>query len=138
MGAASEPRHRAHGLGREPQLLQHRVASQRPPRRVPQQRITSGNSITALRSKGTAAVTLTLKTSTPFPVLDEVFLLRVGSETGVFTGASGDQRSATFTLTRAAYDKLQGGEVVRAGFGNEPTWPVEWSFGPLDKTRLDR
>ena len=105
---------------------------------LPQQRITSGNSMTSLRSKGTSHVTLTVTTSTPFPVRNEVFLLRVGNETGVFTRGAGDQRSATFTLTRAAYDRLRGGELVRAGFGDDPTWRVEWSFGPIDKARLDR
>jgi len=54
------------------------------------------------------------------------------------TGGSADQRDVIFSLPRAAFDRLRGGEPVRVGFGLEGPWSVEWSFGTLDKSRLDR
>jgi len=103
------------------------------------QLVSSGNAVTSLRSTPDgASVQVAVSSPVMFDAHAQLLTLRIGSvESTMSAYPSGDLRSVVFTLPRAAFDRLAGGEPITVRYGSG-TSPIVWSFGGLDKTQLDR
>ena len=107
--------------------------------------ITDGNAITI---RGVAAasalgdqpgVEIELTSDTPFPVRNELPILRIGSlAIGLSRYAdTADTRTLIFSLTLEQFALANSGDEVWVQYGMEET-PVRWSFGPLNKAAINQ
>jgi hypothetical protein len=100
--------------------------------------VSAGNVVQSLRSKGADAVEISLFSPERFVPKSELLTLSVGSATSDLAGyPSGDLRSVVFTLPRSDFDALASGEPISVRYGSNSS-PIEWHFGSLDKSRLNR
>jgi len=74
-----------------------------------------------------------------FPVRNEIAVMRIGtSEFGMSRyPPGGDTRTLIFSLSREDFALLKNGDEVVVTYGRDSAGP-RWSFGTLDKGRLDR
>jgi len=106
---------------------------------VPTRVISSGNRILAIRTRDASSIELTLQSPTPIEGHSEPPVLSIGTEeTRVSSHPRGNIATIVFRMERQAFDRLRGGEPVVARYGVPGSSLTEWSFGPLDKTRLDK
>jgi hypothetical protein len=103
------------------------------------QLVTSGNALTSVRSTPDgASVQVAVSSPVIFDARAQLLTLRIGSvESNLSAYPGGDLRNAVFTLPRADWDRLVGGEPITVRYGSG-TSPIVWSFGGLDKTQLNR
>jgi hypothetical protein len=100
-------------------------------------RITGGNRIVAIKSRGANAVEIALSATSYFAPRAHRLELAVGAErTSDAEQPGGNLYAIRFVLERAAWDRLQSGAPLVVRYGDRSS--VEWDFGKLDKTRLDR
>jgi len=101
--------------------------------------VTSGNSLISLRSANTDKVDITVTSTTPFEARDDSLIMRIGDlDVDFITQRTPDLHQVTFRVDRSAFDRVAGGEPVLVRFGREGRSSREWSFGGLDRSRLDR
>jgi hypothetical protein len=101
-------------------------------------RISAGNVVQSLRSKGADAVEISLRSPELFMPKGELLVFTVGGVTTSLAGyPTGDLHDIVFTLRRNDFDALAGGEAMSVRYSGGLS-PVEWNFGNLDKSRLDR
>jgi len=99
--------------------------------------ITAGNAIVSLRTRDGTSIEITVSSTTKFGARDEAPVLAIGAEeTSISAFPNGDLKKLVFRLSRQAFDRLRGGELVSVRHGRDAS--PEWTFGPLDKTKLDR
>lgn len=103
------------------------------------------NTIDAIRSvasspylEGRPGVEITLKSTRPFPVVNAIAVLEIGSARFYLShyDEEGDLNTLTFTLSQAEFDQATDGELVSLKY--EPDSQGSWNFGPLDKSLLDQ
>jgi hypothetical protein len=87
---------------------------------------------------GHPGVEITLTSSREFPVRSEIATLRIGARSFTLSRyASGDLHTLVFTLTPEELDALDDGAAVWVQYGSDAPPPaMTWSFGPLQKARL--
>ena len=104
------------------------------------------NVITGIHRVGAAkalddnhGVEIELLSNRPFPVRDELVILKVGEEEFELSRypESGDLNVLTFTLTADQFDRIATGERVTVQYGRG-RGTDHWDFGWLDKGRLKR
>src|SRR5262249_22798788 len=99
--------------------------------------------IVAIRSSGTASalgnapgVEIEVASDDKFPVVNELWTLRIGDATFVLSRyLGGDTNRLIFTLTPDEWDSAANGDPVSVQAGREAASDV-WNLGPLDKTLL--
>ena len=101
-------------------------------------RISSGNAVVALRSTPDGrAVEVELSTTTRFPGGDNILKLVIGNTSSTLSRyVDSYLKGVVFTLDRSKFDSLQGGEPITVQYGKRAI--IEWDFGSLDKSRLDK
>jgi len=104
---------------------------------------TDVNTISSIRSVPSddptgPSVEITLSSTRPFAVRDEMPVLQIGSQDFEVSRYpdEGQTTTLTFTLTATEFVELLSGAPVTLKYGHEGI--AERDFGPLDKSRLDR
>ena len=100
--------------------------------------IVSIRSLTATPSLGgTAGVEVEVSSDTPFPVMNELWTLKIGNQNFVLSRYpdSGDTHTLIFVLTPEEWDSTSSGDAVFVQAGREGASDV-WVFGALDKSQL--
>ncbi len=109
------------------------------------QAIADGNTI-SVRTVASAsalgnqpAVEIQITSDTPFPVRNELAILRIGSQAIAMSRYpdTGDTHTLIFTLTPEQFALANSGDEVWVQYGMEEA-PVRWNFGPLDKAALNQ
>lgn len=98
--------------------------------------IASGNAVEAIATSASGNhVEVSLSTTTPFPVRDQMLMLQVGGVTRsqLSRRPRGDARKLVFVIPKAEFDGLASGDSIRVQFGGGPG--PQWDFGQLDKSR---
>jgi hypothetical protein len=106
---------------------------------------TDGNTVDSLRSVASSAalgnqpgIEIQVSSSVPFPVRDELVVLRIGTRTfpaGRYKG--GDTHTLIFTLTPEEFGQTASGDDVVVQYGRKDSNAL-WRFGQLDKNRLNQ
>jgi hypothetical protein len=97
-----------------------------------------------------SGVDIEVHSSRPFPVRDDVIVLRIGDKDFLRSRAPADGNLNTliFSLSAAEFSQLKDGDRMTVGFASrlriperasDPSDPSRhWDFGTLDRSRLDR
>lgn len=117
-----------------------------PPVLVSAQTITSGNVVRSIRevvsaATGTPEVEFELYSPTPFPIRDQVIVLRIG-RTDVLKSRSpedGSLNTLIFSMPADVFEQLADGAEMTVQFGRTPAARgPRWNFGQLNKALLSR
>jgi hypothetical protein len=84
-----------------------------------------------------AGVEVEVSSDTPFPVVNELWTLKIGDQNFVLSRYpdSGDTHRLIFALTIAEWDSVASSDAVLVQAGSDGAADV-WVFGPLDKSQL--
>lgn len=92
------------------------------------------NKISAVAS----GVEIELHSTRPFPVRNEIVILRIGNEE--FTKSryadDGDLKTLIFTLTPTEYARINTGDKVTVYYGRNASTENKWDFGAMDKIQI--
>ena len=83
-------------------------------------------------------IEIELTSPTPFPVRNEVVMLRIGNQECTISRhpEDGSLNTLIFTVQPEQFARAAAGERVVVQFGNDAS--RQWDFGPLDGALLDR
>jgi hypothetical protein len=110
------------------------------------QTITAGNVVKSIRevvsaASGAPEVEFELYSPTPFPIRDQVIVLRIG-RTDVMKSRSpedGSLNTLIFSLPTDQFEQLADGAEMTVQFGKAPAARgPRWNFGQLNKALLSR
>lgn len=108
--------------------------------------ITEGN-VMSIRTVASAmalnnlpAVEVVVTSNQPFPVWDELAVLRVGNQEFNISRYpdTGELNTLIFTLTAGQFAATNDGDSVRVQYGSGESVPTRWSFGALNKNLLNQ
>lgn len=109
------------------------------------QNITEGNTLrmrsvaAASQLANAAGVEIAVTSDTPFPVRDELAILRIGEQAIAVSRYpdTGDTHTLIFTLTVEQFASANDGDQVWVQYGMSDA-SLRWSFGPLNKAAVNQ
>jgi hypothetical protein len=84
-------------------------------------------------------VEIEVTSDTPFPVRDELAILRMGEQSIALSRYpyTGDTHTLIFTLTAEQFALAKDGDQIWVQYGMDDAG-LRWSFGPLNKAALNQ
>ena len=91
-----------------------------------------------IRRVGKTTVEIEVTSSRSFPVTNALVVLNVGKQQSSLSGypKNGDLHTLIFTMTTEAFGRAKDGDPISVEYSPDSQTP--WTFGPLDKSQIDK
>lgn len=94
--------------------------------------------VSAAALENQPGVEVVVNSAVPFPVRDELAVLRMGNQNFTLSRypETGDTHTLVFTLTGEEFAQTTDGAQVTVQYGLADESPVRWLFGQLNKSQM--